>query len=293
MLDMAAKIREGLTPPRVSGVNPETTLHPLKLALSARSGITVAHVDHGIRSDSGDDRRFCEGLAARYGFEFASTELKLGANASEEAARNKRYEFLFAEAKKRDAVIVTAHHADDLAGTIAINLHRGTGWRGVAVLGRPGIERPLLHLRKKDIYRYAVEHHLEYSEDSTNSNLEILRNSLRGRIFALDDTTVKSLGAVRDKALTLAHAIDTELEVLDAQFFGMRHPYTQIDQSLANELLRHGIGKRVGVRPTRLEADNLLLAIKLARARKIFELSGGSKVVFSGGGFVVQSSHKW
>ena len=64
----------------------------------AADSLVVAHIDHGIRTDSGDDRRFVEGLARKYGLEFVATELNLGKNASEELAREKRYEFLFAEA---------------------------------------------------------------------------------------------------------------------------------------------------------------------------------------------------
>src|SRR5690606_15740277 len=109
------------------------------LARSDRYDLTVAHFDHGMRPDSAADARFVEGLAAQYGLDFIGKREELGVQASEDRARSARYDFLFAEAKKRSAVVATAHHLDDVVESIAINIVRGTGWRGVAVLARAGV----------------------------------------------------------------------------------------------------------------------------------------------------------
>ena len=88
--------------------------------------LIVAHVDHGIRGkESAADARFVAALARRYQLPFVSTELHLGAHASEETAREKRYEFLFGEAEKYRAVVVTAHHRDDIIETFLLNLFHG------------------------------------------------------------------------------------------------------------------------------------------------------------------------
>jgi tRNA(Ile)-lysidine synthase len=114
--------------------------------------LIVAHVDHGIRGkESAADARFVAALARRYQLPFVSTELHLGAHASEETAREKRYEFLFGEAEKYRAVVVTAHHRDDIIETITLNLTRGTGWRGLAVLARKDIERPPLEMMSERV----------------------------------------------------------------------------------------------------------------------------------------------
>ena len=106
--------------------------------------LIVAHFDHGIRPESADDAAFVKSLAKQYGLTFETKREELGANASEELAREHRYAFLRDVAKRYSATIMTAHHADDIIETIAINMTRGTGWRGLAVLDSPGIERPLL-----------------------------------------------------------------------------------------------------------------------------------------------------
>src|SRR5690606_32014455 len=91
-------------------------------------GLVVAHFDHGIRTDSSADARFVEALAASYGIKFESRREELGSSASEAWARERRYHFLREVADSHQAVLVTAHHGDDLIETIAINLSRGTGW---------------------------------------------------------------------------------------------------------------------------------------------------------------------
>ena len=250
--------------------------------------LCVAHVSHGIRSDSEDDRRFVEGLAAKYGLEFVAISLKLGSDANEELARTKRYEFLFSEAKKRDAIIMTAHHADDLAATVAINLYRGTGWRGLAVLARAGIERPLLAMRKSEIYDYAIRNRLEYSEDSTNANLAILRNGLRGQVFALGDQTIAKIGKLRNEQVAIAWLIDQETTRLNNSFALRRYPYTVIEVPVAVELLRAQLAAKTGMRPTRVETERLLLEIKTARPGALVKLSGGVGLRFSRDRFIVE-----
>lgn len=142
----------------------------------------VAHFDHGIRSDSHEDYLFVERKAAEYGLEFAGKVAKLGDGCSEEKARKARYQFLFDVCKEKDGTLHTAHHADDVIESIVINLCRGTGWRGLAPLSRNDVERPLIEMYKKDIYKYAAEHNITFREDSTNNSEDYLRNRIRFKI---------------------------------------------------------------------------------------------------------------
>ena len=84
-----------------------------KLVKIGKSQLIVTHFDHGIRPDSADDAKFVAGLAKKYDLVFETGGLELGANASEDLARQKRYAFLRTIANKYDAQIVTAHHMDD------------------------------------------------------------------------------------------------------------------------------------------------------------------------------------
>jgi len=73
--------------------------------LSKKPGLDliVAHFDHGIRDDSKSDAIFVANLAKEYNLPFETKREELGSDVSEEKARDRRYEFLRAVAKKHDA----------------------------------------------------------------------------------------------------------------------------------------------------------------------------------------------
>jgi tRNA(Ile)-lysidine synthase len=250
--------------------------------------LIVAHVDHGIRGEeSTADARFVAALARRYQLPFVSTELHLGAHASEETAREKRYEFLFGEAEKYRAVVVTAHHRDDIIETITLNLTRGTGWRGLAVLARKDIERPLLDMSKAQLYAYALAHHLEWVEDVTNHTDVYLRNRIRTRLGALSGETKDVLAGLRRDQLILAGAIDHEAARRLEPHHGDRYFFSQIDHASAMELLRMEIQRKTGRSLPRPQLERALHAIKVARTGTRVEVGEGVVIAFRARNFDV------
>lgn len=249
----------------------------------------VAHVDHGIRDDSADDARFVRQLAQQYGYEYREKALHLGPTASEERAREARYTFLYELAKEYGATIVTAHHGNDLVETIAINLHRGTGWRGLAVLSRKGTERPLLNYSKTELYAYAMTNKLEWVEDKTNRDRRYLRNQIRARISSvLSDDARRMLRELRDKQVALAGKIEEEVELLVSQRDNLRHMLTQVDQVVAIELLGAYIVMHVGVRPTRPQLERALIAVKTAKQGATCHVGSGVLLRFKSRVFSVE-----
>jgi tRNA(Ile)-lysidine synthase len=253
--------------------------------------LMIAHFDHGIRPDSAADARFVEGLAKRYGLPFMSKREELGVGASEDLARSRRYAFLNEEAKRHHLTIVTAHHSDDVIETIAINLTRGTGWRGVAVLGNPHVVRPLLHFTKQDIRRYALLKRLEWVEDSTNASDQYLRNRVRQQIAtSLLDETKKELLEVWKRQLvlkkTIEHEEDTLIPVGREQ---SRYLLINADPMCAEELLRRMITKKTMMPCTRPQAARALLAVKTARPGTFFEVGSGCRLQFNVRTFTIQT----
>lgn len=231
--------------------------------------LAVAHVEHGIRGEESQaDARFVAALAQKYNLPFVSTSLELGVNASEELARRKRYEFLLAQAQEFGAVLATAHHADDIAETIAINIERGTGWRGLAVLSRPGIARPLLSFTKLQLYKYALRRHLEWVEDATNLSDNYQRNRVRKTLSSTcDKRTITDLLQLRARQIALRKDIEREVERILLRNGGSRYFLSQIDEDTALELLASDIARQTGApRPTRPRTERALIAIKTARA---------------------------
>ena len=231
------------------------------LAKKGEHELVVAHFDHGIRPESDADARFVWALAQRYSLPCEVRREELGAGASEELARARRYAFLRDIAAKYDnADIVTAHHQDDVVETIAINLARGTGWRGLAVFGRGDVQRPLLGFRKKELYDYALTHHLEWVEDETNASDAYLRNRVRRQISRLSDDDRKNLFALYADQAQLRTEIDREVAQLQCNV-SSRYFMTMIPENVAVELLRAATNGRA----TRPQLQRLWLAIKTAQ----------------------------
>jgi len=253
--------------------------------------LVVAHFDHGIRPDSAADARFVAGLAKLRGLLFVSKREELGVKASEDQARRARYDFLFQEAHRLQATIATAHHLDDVVETIAINTIRGTGWRGLAVLDRAGVVRPLLKYSKAEIRSYALEHRLEWVEDSTNASTNYLRNRVRQSIAASDILIAIKLQLrnLRDRQCNIRRRVEDESRLLLPSSPYSRYFFTTIDAFVARELLQYIVTIKVGTGLTRPQLDRALLAIKTAKPRTEYDIGEGARLVFTARTFVVET----
>lgn len=145
----------------------------------------VAHFDHGIREDSHLDRRLVQEAALRYGIPFVYDRAQLGSDASEQTARQARYDFLRRVQKVSQArAVITAHHQDDWLETAIYNLMRGTNRKGLTSLASSEfLERPLLDTPKKQLIDYAKQHNIAWREDSTNEDTRFARNNIRHNVL--------------------------------------------------------------------------------------------------------------
>jgi len=167
------------------------SFHPAQI-----SDFAFAHFDHALRVDSSQDTEFVRLLSEHWKVPFfgeRGTVVNLG-KGLEAAARDARYDFLLGAARQfrrqhRTPVLAVAHHLDDLAETLLLNMARGSGLDGI--VGMHGHHyfkgvltiRPLLRLRRSDLEAYAEENHLSWREDSTNDDQTIRRNFVRHEIM--------------------------------------------------------------------------------------------------------------
>jgi tRNA(Ile)-lysidine synthase len=251
------------------GVDSIVLLH--MLTQTTNHEIIVAHFDHGIREDSAEDAAFVGSLAAQYGFAYETRREELGPQTSEETARNRRYAFLRDVAKKYNGRIVTAHHSDDIVETVAINLKRGTGWRGLAVLDSD-IIRPLVLLSKADLIGYAEQRNLSWREDSTNASDKYLRNRLRRQAMELSDESKREILALRRQQIETKHLIDQAVsELLGEGPTYSRYFFTHVPPEVAIECLRY-VSRAALTRP---QLERALLSIKTAKPKTTYQAGSG------------------
>jgi tRNA(Ile)-lysidine synthetase-like protein len=246
--------------------------------------LIVAHFDHGIRKESHKDAEFVADLAKKYGLPFEVKREELGRSASEEKARDQRYAFLRSVAKKHNAKLVTAHHADDVIESIAINLSRGTGWRGLAVLDSDVI-RPLTDMNKAQTISYAKKHGLKWCEDSTNKTDAYLRNRIRRKVANLDEDAKRQLLALWDTQKSIKLEIEKEADkLIGSGPKYSRYFFSHLDDRIGCELLRHITEWRL-TRPQRIKA---LHAIKTFLPSKIYHAGWGIEIHFTSRNFTVK-----
>jgi tRNA(Ile)-lysidine synthase len=150
--------------------------------------IIVAHVNHGIRKESDDEKIYVENYCIKRNIPFhylkvdvpkLSKERKM----SEEACgREVRYDFFEQVRIKEDAQkIAVAHNLNDNIETILLNEIRGCGLKGLTGMDFEFnyIIRPLLTIEKKDILLYNSELELHPCIDKTNEEEIYLRNKIR------------------------------------------------------------------------------------------------------------------
>ncbi len=269
------------------GVDSAVLLH-LLAQQGAKYDLVVAHFDHGIRTDSTEDRRLVAKVAYCYGLPCVYREGKLGARASEATARAARYAFLHEVRQASSArAIVTAHHQDDLLETIILNLQRGTGRRGLASLKNTDvIKRPLLYAPKKQLLRYAEREGLSWREDSTNQEETYLRNYIRKNIMPrLADTDREALLAISHRTHELNDAITEQASnYLHEQPHATqlaRHQFIMLPHAVAREIMAEWLRTRIGAELSRSMLERLVLAAKTGRVGSKVDINAGHWLVIN------------
>ena len=178
--------------------------------------IVVAHFNHGTRTSADLDEQFVFSRCKELKVPFETMKIMLGEGVSEELARQKRYDFLYHVANKYGGEIYTAHHLDDLIESIAINLIRGTGWRGLTPFSDNRIHRPFIEMGfyKTDILRFAAENKVLFREDPTNSTDDYLRNRVRSKLLIMPRAEKERLIDFYKRQTIIRHEIEKLCESL-------------------------------------------------------------------------------
>ncbi len=184
--------------------------------------VIVVHVQHHLRGDEAErDAQAVEDYCSSRGLTFMRRDVDPQALAAaqglslEEAARKLRYEALEQCRQQEGAqAIFLAHHMDDQAETVLLNLLRGAGTRGLrGMLPVNGyLARPFLSVSRRDTEAYCEEMGLLYVTDSSNTDLAIKRNWVRLKLLPLLATQNPRIKKQLAQAASLAASDEAYLE---------------------------------------------------------------------------------
>jgi len=156
----------------------------------------IAHLDHGLRKNSGADALFVKGWAKKLNIPIIikqiDPKLLKQKGSLEELCRNARLDFFIQTAKKIKAdKVALGHNLDDQAETVLMRLLRGTGLSGLSAISLErkisGISfiRPLLETSRYEIDKYLKRRGIKPRIDSTNKEDLFLRNKIRHNLIPL------------------------------------------------------------------------------------------------------------
>lgn len=176
----------------LSGGLDSTVLLDLLARVGPASGhrVSAVHVHHALSPNADAWAASCAGACAARGVQLDVVRVRVDREAPEgleAAARAARYAVY---AARPEAVVALAHHQDDQAETLLLQLLRGTGLKGAAAMpelrtlagSAVSLFRPLLGIPRERLHAYATARGLAWVEDESNASLAMDRNYLRHEI---------------------------------------------------------------------------------------------------------------
>ncbi|MFZ0750155.1 MAG: tRNA lysidine(34) synthetase TilS [Pyrinomonadaceae bacterium] len=271
--------------------------------------IVVAHLDHRLRRESGDDARWVKELATRMGHEAAIKRVPVKSLARrssdnlEQAARLARYKWFAEVAQKRRAnLVLTAHTMDDQAETVLLNLLRGSGTDGMSAMepvrplntaGKTMLARPLLAWAgRRDTEGFCRARGIDFRHDEMNEDEAFARVRVRRQLLPMmrsfnpriSEALARTADLLRDDGRALDSAAQRLLE-LSTDNSGKRHRLrtdllADAPPALRRRALRLWLEQRRG-NLRRLEMVHIRAVETLvtqSRGGRTIELPGGATV---------------
>lgn len=248
--------------------------------------ISVIHINHQLSSNASSWAAHCARVASAFSLPYIERSITLSAatmQSPEEIARDYRYA-IFKEFIKEDDILLTAHHQDDQAETVLLQLLRGAGPKGLAAMpeekpfGAGKHVRPLLHFTRDELHEYAVVHQLEWINDESNTNTHFTRNFFRHDILPLlkkrwpnvTNTIARSAQNCQETQQLLDEVLQEELHSLQGTRTGTLSVsrLTECSPVRQRYLLRTWIAQSGHVVPSAIKLQQMQHDLLTARADK-------------------------
>jgi tRNA(Ile)-lysidine synthase len=284
-----------------SGGLDSTVLLDAAARVAGAARCVALHVHHGLSPNADRWLAHCEAAALALGVRFDAERVRVRrehGESLEAAAREARYRALDAMcARQGAAALWLAHHADDQAETVLLQLLRGAGVAGLAAMAPQRIDessavprvRPFLPVLRAQLERYAHVRGLRWIEDESNADTRYARNALRHDVMPALATRFPgfrdALSRTARHAATAQRLLD-DLARIDLRTVGRddgealsRKGLTALDDARATNLMRVWI--RLAALPTPSAARLADMLRQLREARNGHGLSvmhGGARL---------------
>lgn len=218
------------------GVDSMVMLH---LFIKCGYHFAAAHCNFGLRGiESDGDEALVKQICSENNITFYTNKFDTTKYAAENklstqmAARELRYNWFDQLCKENNfQLIATAHHQNDVAETMLINITRGTGISGLhGILPKKNnIIRPLLFANRNQIENYANAEKIPFREDSSNKKTDYWRNKIRLEVMP----KLASLNEkVIDNFYELSNRIKIDEQLLQEKLNDLKKVYVKNQKSL-------------------------------------------------------------
>jgi tRNA(Ile)-lysidine synthetase-like protein len=259
------------------GIDSCVLLHAV-MNLAQGHTVEVAHVDHKFRESSGADAKFVQALCASYSIPCHLKCLLPPPKDSnlEKWAREQRYAFFSEVLDSRGLeVVLTAHHANDVAETFLMRLLANKELYSILAFDPVRrLLRPLLQCSKSQLEAYGEMHDLAFVYDETNSDTTRYRNQVRQCILpylesecggAVTRIIAERAFAMHEDLMVLNGIVDARLASLASLEIGSKSWYRKLCQNLRESpdgmrwrLCERAVKPVVGFNLGRLHSDRLV-----------------------------------
>ncbi len=149
--------------------------------------LQAQHIHHGLSPNADVWADFCADFCKKLGIPLTISRVEVNKSSGlglEAAAREARYKALLAS---QADFICLAHHQDDQAETLLLQLARGAGVKGLAGMAAVNTKllRPLLDVSRSRLEAYAKQHQLTWIEDESNMDTKFDRNFMRHQVLPI------------------------------------------------------------------------------------------------------------
>lgn len=257
------------------------------------SSVRAVYVNHGLQAEATVWGKRATETAQSYGIscEVINVLVTVDGQGVEDAARRARYSALAACMSPED-VLLTAHHADDQAETVLLQLLRGTGLAGTAGIapitpfGKGRLARPLLGVTREALADYVAREGLSFVADASNADVRFARNYIRHMVWPLlrerwprgQEAMARGARHIQEAHGLLASYVAGDIKrCTDGRGRLILEPLLALSQTAQAWVLRGWIGEQ-GARPPATETCHKILAdirITPRSRQQVIRLAGG------------------